>query len=157
MTRSGADISDDELYRYLLWRVWDESLPVVLFAMHNPSTGDDIKDDPTLKRVKIFARTWGFGGVYVVNLYAFRSSNPKDLSTAGDPVGPNNVANIEQTIREHNPSLVVYAWGNKRSEPAWLRKLVPTPYCIEVSKRGNYPKHPLYLKASSQPTLYNRD
>ena len=55
--------------RYQLWRIWDPSLPLVLFILLNPSVGDASQDDPTLRRLVYFAKKFGFGGFYVGNLY----------------------------------------------------------------------------------------
>jgi hypothetical protein len=149
-----AKISDDKLYRYQLTRIWDEDKPKVLFIMLNPSTADDLEDDPTIRRVVDFAKSWGYGGVYVANLYAFRSTDPKGLKTTSDPIGPENRKHIQELVG--SVDRVIYAWGNKKKEPQWLRELITTPYCIALSTKG-IPKHPLYLKGDSQPILYLRD
>jgi hypothetical protein len=78
--KKDAKLSDDKLYRYQLSRIWDETKPKVLFIMLNPSTADADVDDPTIRRVINFAKSWNYGGVYVVNLYAFRSTDPKGLT-----------------------------------------------------------------------------
>jgi hypothetical protein len=139
-----ALISDDTKYRYQLSRIWDDSKPRILFIMLNPSTADSNNDDPTIRRVIGFAKLWGYGGLHVGNLYAYRSTDPKALKEVADPVGKENITHIQSLIRDSDR--VVYAWGNNKSEPAWLKELVPEPYCIDVSKYG-IPKHPLYLKS----------
>ena len=60
-------------YRYLLWREWNAKLPRLLWILLNPSTADERVDDPTLRRVLGFSRSYGFGGLEVVNLFALRS------------------------------------------------------------------------------------
>lgn len=87
-----AIISEDEKYRYQLSRCWDETKPRILFIMLNPSTADANIDDPTIRRVISFAKSWGYGGVYVGNLFAFRSTDPKGLKQIADPVGENNMS-----------------------------------------------------------------
>lgn len=148
-----ALLSEDKLYRYQLLRVWDETLPRVLFVMLNPSTADATKDDPTIRRVISFAKSWGYGGVYVGNLFAFRSTDPKGLKYVKDPIGENNIQHIQAMVGLVDK--IIYAWGNNQKEPKWLSELVPTPYCIDISKKG-IPKHPLYLKKDTQPKLYIR-
>lgn len=148
-----AIISDDHKYRYQLSRIWDEDKPKVLFIMLNPSTADSRIDDPTIRRVINFATSWGYGGVFVGNLYAFRSTDPKNLKTAEDPIGPDNIQHIQ--IMLGLTEKVIYAWGNNKNEPQWLRELVETPYCIDVSTKG-IPKHPLYLKKDLEPKLFVR-
>ena len=152
--KKGAIISDDSKYRYQLSRIWDEEKPTVLFIMLNPSTADADRDDPTIRRVMNFAKSWGYGGVFVGNLYAFRSTDPKALRHTDDPIGEDNIEHIQTLIGI--TERVIYAWGNHHKEPEWLKDLVDTPYCIDISKNG-IPKHPLYLKSELQPKLYLRD
>lgn len=121
--------------------------------MLNPSIADAEVDDPTICRVINFAKSWGYGGVFVGNLYSFRSTNPKGLQYVDNPIGKDNIKHIKSLIRLAEK--VIYAWGNNQKEPDWLYKLVDTPYCIDVSKKG-IPKHPLYLKSELQPKLYYR-
>lgn len=144
---SSAVISADGRYRYRLYREWDASLPVVLFVMLNPSTADDRIDDPTVRRVIGFAKSWGYGGVYVANLFAFRSTDPKGLLHTADPIGPENARHIQELVSVVDR--VVYAWGNGRHEPEWLREIVREPFCIDLGKR-NVPKHPLFLPKNSR-------
>lgn len=151
--KKAAILSDDKLYRYQLSRIWDDSKPSILFIMLNPSTADADTDDPTIRRVIRFATSWGYGAVYVANLYAFRSTDPKALKHAEDPVGKENVAHITQLIGIVDK--VIYAWGNNQKEPTWLSELVQIPYCIDLSKKG-IPKHPLYLKGELLPKMYVR-
>jgi hypothetical protein len=149
----GAVFSPDNIYRYQLSRIWDAEKPKILFIMLNPSTADAFVEDPTIRRVINYALSWGYGGVYVGNLYGFRSTDPKGLNSVVDPVGSENIENIKALIGIVDK--VVYAWGNERKEPEWLKACVATPYCIEISKKG-IPKHPLYLKKKLQPQLYVR-
>ena len=76
---AGAHFEDDRQYRYLLWRNWDELKPKIMFIGLNPSTANEEKDDPTIRRVCIFAKKWGFGGVYMANLFPFVTAYPKEL------------------------------------------------------------------------------
>ena len=148
-----AVLSHDNIYRYQLSRIWDEEKPKILFIMLNPSTADEFVEDPTIRRIVNYAKDWGYGSVYVGNLYAFRSTDPKGLNSVEDPIGPENITNIQALIGLVDK--VVYAWGNERKEPEWLKKIVTNPYCIDISKKG-IPKHPLYLKKCLKPQLYNR-
>ena len=149
-----AIISQDNKYRYQLSRIWNEEKPQILFIMLNPSTADADVDDPTIRRVVNFAKSWGYGGVFVGNLYAFRSTDPKKLRNTYDPIGEDNTQHIKYLIGL--TERIIYAWGNNKKEPEWLRDLVDTPYCIDISKKG-IPKHPLYLKKELEPKLYLRD
>lgn len=160
---ASAVISDCGKYRYSLSRVWDNSKPKVLFIMLNPSTADAEKDDPTIRRCIGFAKDWGYGGLYVVNLFALRATNPKELLTAPFVVGVEN----EKWIRRMSSlaHLVVCAWGNssivsklqKRLDHtwkplSWIDKSKPLHY-LELSNDGT-PKHPLYLPEKLKPVRY---
>lgn len=86
----GAHLSACGAYRYALRRTWDPARPAALFVGLNPSTADAERDDPTTRRCVRFARDWGFGGLLVGNLFAYRATRPRDLRAAAEPVGPEN-------------------------------------------------------------------
>lgn len=122
--KKGAIISDCETYRYRLWRIWNENAAKIMWIMLNPSTANAEEDDPTIRRCIGFARNWGYGGIYVENLYAYRSTDPKELKTAADPEGP---ANRDHLISMMNDSeKIICAWGNKQGPPPkWLKGIQP--------------------------------
>jgi len=145
----GAVISKNGLYRYSLWRIWDESKPKVMFIMLNPSTADGETDDPTIRRCMGFARSWGFGGILVGNLYAYRATNPKELYKADEPQGKMNPLFLSQMAKKSDT--IVCAWGDcdfvKKQPKA---PLIPSHAKIKVlglNKSGT-PKHPLYVPAN---------
>ena len=76
---SDAKFSNDRIYRYALWRVWDESLPKLLFIGLNPSTADEINDDPTMRRCIRFAKDLGYGTFIMGNIFGYRSTDPKKI------------------------------------------------------------------------------
>src|SRR5689334_16488446 len=78
VVRKAASISECGRYRYSLHRWWGAG-ERLYFVMLNPSTADAEVDDPTIRRCMGFARTLGFDGIGVVNLYAFRATKPADL------------------------------------------------------------------------------
>lgn len=152
--KKNAIISSDGKYRYQLSRIWDEEKSKVLFIMLNPSTADADVDDQTIRRVINFAKSWGYGGLFVGNLYAYRSTEPKDLRFTNNPIGEDNIQHVKNLIGLSER--VIYAWGNNQKEPDWLCNLVKTPYCIDISKNG-IPKHPMLLKKELLPKLFLRD
>ena len=150
MQRS-AVFSKCRTYRYLLSRVWDETSPRVMFVGLNPSTADENTDDPTIRRCINFAKSWGFGGMSIVNLFAFCSHDPKKLEKIKDPIGPKNDILLKKHISKHEK--VVLIWGNKgdylkRNEQ--VLKLIKKPLCLKINKNGA-PGHPLYLKSTLKP------
>jgi hypothetical protein len=152
----GAHISSDGFYRYGLWRTWDYG-PWLPFVMLNPSTADANLDDPTIRRCIGFAKREGYGGIRVVNLYAYRSTSPKALLTCADPVGPENDGYLYGTLAAARTSRVpvIAAWGaNARLDRvARVLNLLPGAVwrCLGTTKQGA-PKHPLYIK-SDQPLV----
>jgi hypothetical protein len=147
--RSGARFSEDGKYRYLLWRVWDESKPCIMFIGLNPSTATAAMDDPTIRRVKGFAKSWGYGGVYMANLFAFISPYPKDLLTVADPIKDNDIW-LKSTAL--NCKDILFAWGSfpeAEKRAAEVIEMFPNAVCLGLNKNGT-PKHPLYIKANQQ-------
>jgi hypothetical protein len=151
----GAVFSPCRTYRYLLTRTWDKGSGIVNFIMLNPSTADAQVDDPTIRRCISFARAWGFNSLTVTNLFAFRATDPDELKTAPDPVGPRN----DETIVEQAglSERVVCAWGTHGSlkgrawhvrqllarQPRLLSTGVPL-WILGLTQEG-HPRHPLYL------------
>lgn len=137
-------------YRYELTRRWDDG-PEVCWIMLNPSTADDAKDDPTIRRCINFAKKWGFAGLTVANLFAWRSTQRAVLKTLADPVGPENDAAILAAADRANA--VVCAWGidgviGGRSE-AVMRLLVGRNL-FALTANGQ-PVHPLYQPSDRDP------
>lgn len=156
MIDAGAIFSPCRTWRYVLWRVWDESLPKVAFIGLNPSTADETQDDPTIRRCIGFARSWGYGGIHMLNLFAFRATDPRDLKAATQPIGPEN--NNRLILYCEASQLVVAAWGahgayrNRGTDArSMLWKL--DLHHLGLTKDG-HPKHPLYLPKSLMPELW---
>lgn len=157
MINQGAVIDPSGYYRYSLWRVWHPKGSRVAFIMLNPSRADATVDDPTIRRCIGFAQHWGYGSLEVVNLFAYRTSNPARLKQMRDPVGPQNDHYLKQA--RERATLTILAWGNRgnlnqRSQQV-LSWLTPSEhlYCLGVTRSG-YPRHPLYLKRETKPIHY---
>lgn len=146
----GAVFSPDRVYRYELRRTWGEG-GVVAFIGLNPSTADETLDDPTIRRCIGFAKRWGYGHLVMLNLFAFRATDPREMKAAIHPIGPENDKHIVQVARRAD--LVVCAWGVHGSyqgrDQDVLNILPVHPQALGVTKDG-YPKHPLYLPATAE-------
>jgi hypothetical protein len=142
-------------YRYALSRVWSTGGRFCLFVMLNPSTADAEKNDPTIRRCIGYAKSWGFDGLDVANLFALRSTEPVALYDVDDPIGP---ANDEWIARlAARASRIVCAWGNHGSlmgrGDAVVAALVATgakPLCLGLNGTGS-PVHPLYQPKDVEP------
>jgi hypothetical protein len=155
---NGAIISDDNNYRYLLWRKWDNDLTQVVFIMLNPSTADGNKNDPTVKKCMKYAKDWGYGGIVIINLFAYRATNPKELELVKDPIGPLNDEYIKYIIKHYfyDKPLVVASWGTFELAKRRVNKvfsLTNSLHYLELSKDGS-PKHPLYLRGNLKPKKF---
>lgn len=152
---SGAAFSSCRRWRYLLWRRWDASKPAANFLMLNPSTADEHQLDPTCSRARDYAEHWGFGSIYITNIFAWRATDPEEMKGAKDPVGRGNDAAIVRAA--HEAGIVVCAWGNhgaflERSAAvtAILRKMKIKLHALRVNGSGE-PAHPLYLPGRLKP------
>ena len=153
--KNTAKLSECRKYRFALWRTWDDSKPYVMFVGLNPSTADETTDDPTLTRCMNYAKSWGFGGVCMANLFAYRATAPSDMKSAIDPVGPKNNDWLKKLAND--AGLVLAAWGNDgsylgRSEQ--VKEFLPNMFCLKLNKSGE-PAHPLYQKADRKPVPFN--
>lgn len=156
--KKNAVISKDGKYRYELSRIWDEKKGNVLIVMLNPSTADADKDDPTIRRCISFAKQWGYGGVYVGNLFAYRSASLKALLKARDPIGEDNEKHLKVMLKKTKETIC--AWGHGDIIDKIQRRighehlpLVGDLYAIDYNKDG-VPKHPLYLKKNLTPFFH---
>ena len=70
----GAYFSPCRKYRYALWRIWNQNKPYAMFIGLNPSIADEVYDDPTIKRCINYSKSWGYGGVYMTNLFSYVSN-----------------------------------------------------------------------------------
>ncbi len=153
MIKSEACFNSARTHRYYLQRSWDFDRPAMAFVCLNPSTADEYTNDPTVTRCINFANGWGYGTFYMLNLFAFRATDPKDMKAAADPVGKLNDSWIKGITDECH--LTVAAWGNHGAylgRDKEVRKLFNNLYCLKITK-SNQPYHPLYLRADLQPFL----
>lgn len=162
-----AAISDCGRYRYELTRVWDKDRREVVFLMLNPSTADALADDRTIEKCCRFARRWGWGGIRVYNLFAWRATDPDQLSGVEDPIGPENDGYIFRGTRNRP---VVAAWGSStvmRGDVDMLRaRAHAVCRLLEQCKQENplfvlsalvvnqdgHPRHPLYVREATPLT-----
>ncbi|EHK57717.1 DUF1643 domain-containing protein [Allomesorhizobium alhagi] len=147
-----AIISDCGLYRTELRRVWNSDLPLLVVCMLNPSTADHRKNDPTILALIHFGKLWGYGGLLVINLFAFRSPSPADMMAVSEPFGPCNARAIADAMEyaRDNGGRLLAAWGNHgdhHDRAEWfcnraLQVYRLTLICLGTTK-GWKPKHPM--------------
>jgi hypothetical protein len=180
-------------YRYTLSREFGDPLleqmgwphpPTrrVLWVMLNPSTATETKPDQTISKCIGFTKLWGWHAFHVVNLFAMRATEPKDLFKAMrsgvDVVGPGNDGHIVAAANWSGEQLVVCAWGGVPNMPgvrnriAWVKELL-RPHRLHAlgftkgydlktvnpsgpRPREGEPRHPLMLAYETPLEVYCR-
>ncbi len=148
----GAAFDASGSYRYSLWRAWSNDSPRIVFVLLNPSTADEKRNDPTIRRCIGFARTWEFGSVEVVNLFAYRATDATKLLKVDDPVGEENNYYLVQAV--DRCSTVVVGWGTRGMLLGRDREVMQLlagrkgMYCLGLTNDG-LPRHPLYVRGDS--------
>lgn len=148
-----AIFSDDRVYRYVLHRVWDETKPAMMMIGLNPSTADENRLDPTLRRVVGFAVREGCGQLYMTNLFAFRATDPKVMKADSHPVGTDNDYWLHECAKKS--AIVVCGWGTHGGHMSRATTVlallgewnIPTT-ALKITAAG-HPGHPLYLPADA--------
>lgn len=135
-------------YRYRLEREWAPLLPKVGWCLLNPSKATHEVDDTTAAKMVGFASRWGYGSIIVVNLFAWRSTDPLALRTAVDPVGPDNDRHI--LACRQDVGLMVAAWGNDGALRGRDRQVLDALLALGAlhalgTTKGGHPRHPVRL------------
>jgi hypothetical protein len=153
----GAVFDVSARYRYSLWRIWCAYHPRIVFVLLNPSTADGERSDPTIRRCIGFAQTWKFGSVEVVNLFAYRATDARELLKIDDPVGEENNYFLMQAVERC--STVVVGWGTRGTLLGRDNQVMSLlagrkdVYCLGITKDGQ-PRHPLYVKSDIIPVPF---
>lgn len=154
---ASAIISEDGRYRYCLTRVWDPKKPILYFVMLNPSTADADEDDHTIRKCVGFANYNGFGGIFVVNLFALRATDPQEMFLwCEKAIG---FENDEHILKIPRGATVCCAWGTTAHMYSWsqerirgvkaiLRSLGVRARCVNKSRidQVEKPWHPARVK-----------
>lgn len=153
-----ACFSDCGTWRYWLKREWDDAKPYGAIVGINPSKAGADWDDQTIRKGIGFAKRWGWGGFWMVNPFAFVSTDQRGLLTAPDPVGPENDLYLGDVLA--NADTIVVAWGSAKTTA--VRRLLDArlgqmrrmrtlqaatddkSYCLGRTADGS-PRHPLML------------
>jgi hypothetical protein len=152
--KRSTHFSHCQRYRYTLWRTWGHANDYVMFVGLNPSTADESQDDPTIRRCVAFAKDWGYSGLCVTNLFAYRSTRPIEMMKAPDPIGMENDRWLKQ-IGE-NATIAIAAWGvhgTLGDRHQAVRQMLPNWHYLRLTKDG-HPGHPLYLPKTLKPILW---
>lgn len=165
----GAILDETRLYRYRLWRPTGSGSGVCYFLMLNPSTADETIDDNTIRKCTKYARAWGYAKLVVVNLFAYRTKDPKTLKKIVDihqAVGIDNNAYLDEMRWSPlwRADMVVAAWGGDGNHLGrdvivmnHLERLGITLHCLkQSSSTRSFPMHPLYQRDDLTPQPFRR-
>lgn len=156
--RKDASLSPDGRFRYRLVRIWSDELPILGWVMLNPSIADALVDDATIRRCVGFADLWGFGGIAVCNVYAYRATDPAALkATARRLVDVRGIVNDDHLhwLARTCPTIVL-GWGDKvltnQEVRHTLRQLEGCPNLVYLRKtKSGQPSHPLRIPYVEAP------
>lgn len=161
-----AVISDDKKYRYSLTRTWDETLPRCVWVMLNPSTANATQEDATIFKCIRFSTKFGYGGLEVVNLFAYRNRSVGGLlriikeDGISAAIGLDTNEFTQRAVSRVGPKAVIAAWGACGNMPSitpretTVKRMLPRgTQCLCVTSAG-CPGHPLYLPKDTLLTDY---
>jgi hypothetical protein len=153
--------SSCRLYRYTLWRDWSKDMlfgPVmdgyVMWIGLNPSTADERKDDPTIRKCIGFSKRLGYGRMVMTNLFAFRSTDPRKMKKWPKPIGDDNDRWLSECAG--GAQRIIAAWGNHGRFLGRDLEVVKLIYGLESLRLtgDGCPEHPLYVPYSVMPESY---
>lgn len=157
---SVAIYSPCEKYRYLLCREWKPELQKLVVIGLNPSTATELVNDPTITRLTRRAISLGMGGLVMLNLFAWRATDPSAMKAVEDPIGPAN--DLTLRVMTTGRMIVLAAWGNdgvtRGRAAAVVEKLLAanvTLHALAITQAGQ-PQHPLYVSYSAAPKIWRR-
>ena len=166
-----TEFSPCRRYRYTLWREWpkesfdmfdgcndgergsDNRHEYLMVIGLNPSTADETRNDPTIRRCIDFAKRWGFGALCMTNLFAWRDTKPENMKRAEYPIGEENDFWLGACAL--NAGLVLAAWGkngshlNRASQVQQDFKSCGFKMHALKTNRDGSPMHPLYVPAET--------
>lgn len=162
--KAGAVFSNDRRYRYTLWRRWAQlDMPIgqtriCAFVGLNPSTANECTEDPTVRRCIDFSRDWGFDTFVMLNIFAWRDTDPVIMKRQESPIGLHNVEAILSI--QSLASRMVACWGvhgDHMGQGERILKLLDKTKTVHLglTKEG-HPKHPLYLARYTKPELFDQ-
>lgn len=153
--KASAEFSDDELYRYWLKRVWNEDKEIGVFIALNPSKATELKCDQTMCNINNLALQWDWGGFYLLNLFAFMSTDKKQMLIAKNPIGEKNNEMIEKICKQSNN--IVLSWGEEKPKLVKdrandvvqiLKKINTNILCLSENSGSGY-QHPCIIKVEN--------
>lgn len=175
--KSTAVFSDDKNneYRYLLTREWDSNKKKATVIMLNPSKATHLKFDTTIMNVHNFMMDYegkSYGSYSIVNLFAYRSTDPKLLVNRRQDYEMENDKFLKEAF--DNSNIIIVAWGRDFSKVnAVTRRDINVRISNVLEMLRDYqdkiyifwdgkedlnnikPRHPVFLKSHWKLIKYN--
>lgn len=169
---TGKTVEDDADFRFRLGRTWDIEQPPIMFIGLNPSTATHLANDRTVARCCADAKRWGFGGMFMMNLFPFRATDPYRMKAfyknpflcRAELWDETQLINTREIITVGGGcEAIVCAWGNhgqfmkygeRMRQTIWTHGFGHRLHCYKITKQGE-PEHPLYQSFTSDLQPYN--
>ncbi len=181
MIERACEFSPCRRYRYTLWREWqcqpvwgscglpsghtgqhDAYAKYLMVIGLNPSTADETKDDPTIRKCIGFAERWGFGALCMTNLFAWRDTKPENMKRVLVPEGETIDSETSRNcywLRKiaGGAGMILAAWGKHgsyRDRAETVRRILHGRklHALKLNQDGS-PMHPLYVPYETKPVL----
>lgn len=170
---TGQTPEDDAWFRFRLGRTWDIEKPPVMFIGLNPSTATHLTNDRTVARCTLDAKRWGYGGLFMMNVFPYRATKPqamrafyKNRFMCHEALAEDSFSeNTRQIVEVSNGcTMIICAWGNHGKFLNGGRNLVEILHgfgkgellnCYRITKQGE-PEHPLYQLYTAQTQPFSR-
>jgi len=147
--------------RLVLSRRWAAEGPIACVIGHNPSTASGLTEDPTTLWLNAWFQQAGFAGYTIVNLYPWRSPDPRDVYRKVEEISEGDwglrdnlhLRNLPKVVEAAKSAGQVFAcWGAIARDLDWIEHVVeqiqfdaepwPAIWCWGLTKAGA-PKHPM--------------
>ena len=170
-----ALISGCGQYCFRITRKLSSSTKQACFILLHPTKARLEEDDAQIAKCMGFARRWGCGKLVVVNLFAYRATDPKQLRVVDFPEGYRNFEHVDRAVREtlyppRTAGSAVAAWGplgRYRNQDQRIMQMFdgsPAPTChvrrkvwplnaLRLTRDGD-PGHPRYIPYDAPLTDY---
>lgn len=146
---STAIFSDNKEYRYRLTRTWDANKNKGVLLMLNPSKATELFTDKTLMNVTNFLINADYGGIEVINLFAYMTPYTKFLMDRKMKYERFNDKYILEVVSCVKNSLIIIGWGSDSRKYITRKKQVERmlyPYADKLKcfqdDRKRKPRHP---------------
>ena len=154
---SKASFSSDRKYRYELTRIWNPAKPLVGFIGLNPSTGDEVENDPTIWKLSRVAESWGYGGFVIMNLFAFVTPGPEAMKKADEPIGKDTDKRLNEFGQRKDLDKIIAVWGDDGAfmdRGLKVKSMFKQLWVLKLSEAGQ-PRHPRFLKEDLKPIKWD--